>query len=116
MHMSITLIEYVLIALCAVVNMNLPMLIIMQEVLGRRRTNNVANSFRLNPSYSAIWLKFEDNVSVRFPKMSMSSIVFNVFNSTIKLYIVKVYMKSKFFCITSFFLNEFKYAHEHHTY
>src|SRR4029434_9948255 len=50
------------------------------------------------------------------PKYIQIGLFFSFTLTTIKLYIVKVYMKSNFFCITSFFLNEFKYAHEHHTY
>src|SRR4029434_1468313 len=50
------------------------------------------------------------------PKYTQIGLIFSFTLTTIKLYIVKVYMKSNFFCITRFFLNEFKYAHEHHTY
>src|SRR4029434_11181735 len=50
------------------------------------------------------------------PKYIQIGLFFSFTPTTIKLYIVKVYMKSNFFCITSFFLNEFRYAHEHHTY
>ena len=35
--------------------------------------------------------------------------------TTIKLYTMKVYMKSKTFCIRSFFENEFEYANEQYT-
>src|SRR4029434_5249819 len=34
----------------------------------------------------------------------------------LKLYTMKVPMKSKHFCITSFFANEYEYAHELYTY
>src|SRR4029434_1753306 len=50
------------------------------------------------------------------PKYIQIGLFFSFTPTTIKRYIVKVYMKSNFFCITSFFLNEFKYAHEQHTY
>src|SRR4029434_1175369 len=50
------------------------------------------------------------------PKYTQIGLIFSFTPTTIKLYIVKVYMKSNFFCITSFFLNEFEYAHELHTY
>src|SRR4029434_4676186 len=49
------------------------------------------------------------------PKYTQIGLIFSFTPTTKKLYIVKVYMKSNFFCITSFFLNEFEYAHELHT-
>src|SRR4029434_3567111 len=49
------------------------------------------------------------------PKYTQIGLIFSFTPTTIKLNIVKVYMKSYFFCITSFFLNEFEYAHELHT-
>src|SRR4029434_1930962 len=37
------------------------------------------------------------------PKYTQIGFIFSFTTTTIKLYIVKVYMKSNFFCITSFF-------------
>ena len=39
------------------------------------------------------------------PKYTQIGLIFSFTPTTIKLYIVKVYMKSNFFCITSFFWN-----------
>ena len=49
------------------------------------------------------------------PKYTQIGLFLSLTPTTIKLHIVKVYMTSNFFCITSFFLNEFEYAHELHT-
>lgn len=49
------------------------------------------------------------------PKYTQIGLIFSFTPTTIKLYTMKVYKKSKTFCIRSFFENEFEYANEQFT-
>lgn len=54
-------------------------------------------------------------MNIGYPKYTQIGLIFSFTPTTIKLYTMKVYMKSTIFCITSFFENEFDYANEQYT-